>query len=159
MVKHELRVTSYELRVESLKARVDNLKALVEIQNCEFRSTSYEFKSTSYKFKPTSNEFKSTSYEFKSTSYEFKFTSYRFKSPDSRVIKSMKTQVNSLWFFTRDKQISDVINFASQRNYQASICVRISVRKIECLFFCGDSNIKIDLLKFYVIRLLMEPRY
>ena len=61
-------MVKHELRVESLKAGV-------EIQQWEFRSTSYEFKSTSY-------EFKSTGYEFKSTSL--------------RIIKSMKTQVNSL---------------------------------------------------------------
>ena len=82
MVKHEL-------RVESLKARV-------EIQKYEFESTSYEFESTSYEFESTSYEFESTSYEFKSTSYEFKSTSYEFKSTSSRIIKSMKTQVNSL---------------------------------------------------------------
>ena len=73
MVKHDLRVSSYELRVESWKARVESLKARVEIQKCEFKSTSYEFESTSY-------EFETTSYEFEST----------------RIVKSMKTQVNSL---------------------------------------------------------------
>ena len=112
MVKHKLRVASFELRVESLKVRVDSLKARVKIQKCEFKFTSYEFKSTSY-------EFKSTSYEFKSTSYEFKFKSYRFKSWSSRIIKSTKTQVNSLHFFTGNKKIrSDFINFASQRNFK-----------------------------------------
>ena len=74
MVKHEL-------RVESLKARV-------KIQKCEFKSTSYEFKSTSY--------------EFESTSYEFKSTSYEFESTSSKVIKSMKIQVNSLQIYTRN---------------------------------------------------------
>ena len=68
MVKHELRVTSCELQVESLKARIRSLKAQVKLQNCEFQCTSYELKSTSCKFKFTS----------------------------SRIIKSMKTQVNSL---------------------------------------------------------------
>ena len=70
------------------KLRVENLKARVKIQKCEFKLTSYEFKSTSY--------------EFKSMSYEFKPTSYEFKSTSSRIIKSMKTQVNSLQFFTRN---------------------------------------------------------
>ena len=78
---YELRVTIYELRVESLKARVDSLKPRVKSQKCEFKYTSHEFKSTSY--------------EFKFTSYDFKFTS-------SRIIKSMKTQVNCLQFFTRN---------------------------------------------------------
>ena len=83
------RVTSCELRVKSLKARVESLKARVEIQKYELKSTSYKFKSMSYVFK-------STSYKFKSTSCEFKSTSYEFKSTRSRIIKSIKTQVNSL---------------------------------------------------------------
>ena len=62
----------------------------------KFKSTSYEFKSTSSEFKFTNYEFKSTSYEFTSTSSEFKSTSYEFKFTNSRIIKSMKTQVNSL---------------------------------------------------------------
>ena len=102
-------VASCELRVESLKARVESIKARVKIQKCEFRSTSYEFKSKSYefkftscKFKSTSYEFKSTSYEFRSTSYEFIFTSYEFKSTSSRIVKSMKTKINSLQVFTRN---------------------------------------------------------
>ena len=64
----------YELRVQSLNARVERLKARVKIQKCEF----------------------------KSTSYEFKFTSYKFKYTSSRIIKSMKTQANILWIFTRN---------------------------------------------------------
>ena len=99
----KIRVTTHELRVTSYKLRVESLKARVKIQKCEFKSTSYEFKSTSYEFKPTSYEFESTSYEFKSTSYKFKPTSYEFqsmiyelKSTSSRIIKWMKTQVNSL---------------------------------------------------------------
>ena len=96
MVKHELRVTSYELRDENLKARVECLKTRVKIQKYEFKSTSYKFKPTSYKLKSTSSEFKYRICEFKSTIYEFKSTSYDFKSTSSRIIKSMKTQVNSL---------------------------------------------------------------
>ena len=67
-------MVKHELWVESLKARVESLKARVKIQKCEFKSTSYEFKSTSYEFKSTS----------------------------SRIIKSMKTQVNSLQIYTRN---------------------------------------------------------
>ena len=74
MVKHQSRVMSYELRVESLKARVTSLKAWVKIQKCEFKFTSYEFKSTSYEFKSTS----------------------------SRIIKLIKTKVNSHQIFTRN---------------------------------------------------------
>ena len=66
MVKHELRVSSYELRVASHQWQVESLKVRVEIQKCEFESTSYEFESTSYEFEST------------------------------RIIKSMKTQANSL---------------------------------------------------------------
>ena len=61
----------------------------VTLWESKTRVTSYEFKSMSYKFKSTSHEFKSTNYDFKSTIYEFKSTS-------SRIIKSMKTRVNSL---------------------------------------------------------------
>ena len=92
VTSYELRATSYELRVESLKVRVESLKvrveslkARVEIQKCEFKSTSYELKSTSYGFA-------STSYEFESTS--------------SRIIKLMKTQVNSLKSSSFSKIIS-----------------------------------------------------
>ena len=98
----QTRITSYELRVKSLKARVDRLKARVKIPKSLFRFKSYEFKSTNYEFKSTSYEFKSTSYEFKSTSYELKLTSYEFKCSSPRIIKSMKTQVNSLQIFTRN---------------------------------------------------------
>ena len=83
-IKHELRVRSYALKSTSY----------------EFKPMIYELKSTSYEFKFTSYEFKSTSYEFKSTNYEFKSTSYEFKSTSSRIIKSMKTQINSLQIFT-----------------------------------------------------------
>ena len=89
------RVTSCELQVESLKARVESLKTQVKIQKCEFQSTSYEFQFKSYEFKSTSYEFNCTSYEFRSTSYEFKLTS-------PRIIKSMKTQVNSFQISTRN---------------------------------------------------------
>ena len=94
------RVTSYEfssceLRVESLKAWDESLKAQVKIQKCEFKSTSYEFESTSY-------EFEYTSYEFEYTSYKFESTSYEFESTCSRIIKSMKTHVNSLQIYTRN---------------------------------------------------------
>ena len=65
-------MVKHELRVESLKAQVESLKARVEIQKCT--------SSTSYEFESTSDEFESTSYEFEST----------------RIIKLMKTQVNSL---------------------------------------------------------------
>ena len=99
MVKHELRVTGYELRVTSYQLRVERLKPRVEIQKREFKSTSYEFESTSY-------EFESTSYKFKSTSYEFKSTSYEFQSTRSRIIKSMKTEVNSLKSSSFSKIIS-----------------------------------------------------
>ena len=48
------------------------------------------------------------------------------------------------------------------------LCISISFRKTECLFFCGDSNIKYRFdtnikhryrYKFHVMRLLMKPRY
>ena len=93
MVKHELQVTSCDLLVtrSKLKSSSWSLKARVKIQKCEFQSTSYEFKSTSY-------EFKSTTYEFKSTGYEFKSTSYQFKSTSSKIIKSMKIQVNGNFY-------------------------------------------------------------
>ena len=74
MVKYVLRVTSDDLWVESLKARNDNIKARVKIQKCEFKFTSYEFKSTSYEFKST----------------------------NSKIVKSMKTQVDRLQIFTRN---------------------------------------------------------
>ena len=117
MVKQELRIASYELRVESLKARV-------EIQKCEFKSTSYEFKSTSYEFESTSYEFKSTSYEFESTSYEFEFTSYEFES--TRIIKSMKTQVNSLKSSSFPKIISPKLFGNSWGNLYVQFLVIIS---------------------------------
>ena len=53
----------------------------------QFESTSDESESISYKFKSTSYDFEPTSYEFESTSHEFEST---------RIIKPMKTQVNSL---------------------------------------------------------------
>ena len=59
------------------------------------KSTSYEFKFTSYEFKSMSYEFKSTSYEYKPTSCVFKSMSCQFKSTSSRIIKSMKIQVNT----------------------------------------------------------------
>ena len=50
---------------------------------------------------------------------EFKPTSYEFKSTRSRIIKSIKTQVNSLQIFiTNEKIKSDVIHFASQTNFE-----------------------------------------
>ena len=72
------RVTSSNSRVTSSNPRVTSTDFTI-----------YEFKSKCYQFKSTSCKFKSTSYEFKSTSYEFKSTT-------SRIIKSMKTHVNSL---------------------------------------------------------------
>ena len=87
----QLRVRSYELRVESL---VEIQKCEFKSMSCEFISTSYEYESTCYEFESTSYEFESTSYEFKSISYEFQSTSHEFES--TRIIKSMKTQVNSL---------------------------------------------------------------
>ena len=106
----ELRVTSYELRVESLKARV-------EIQKCEFKSTSYEFESTSYEFEFTSYEFKSTSYKLESTSHEFEFT---------RIIKSMKIQVNSLKSSSFPKIISPKLFGNSWGNLYVQFLVIIS---------------------------------
>ena len=104
-----------------LKARVDSLKARVKIQKCEFKSMSYELKSTSY---------------------EFKFTSYQYKSTSSRIINSMKVQVNSLQSFTRNERNKKWrFQFRVKKEFQTSICVRISFRKIECLFFCGDYKI------------------
>ena len=73
-LKYKRDMVKHELRVESLKARVDSLKARVKIQKCEFKSTSYEFKFACY---------------------EFTFTSLR-------IIKSMKTRVNSLQISTRN---------------------------------------------------------
>ena len=103
---------SSELWVESLKERVESQKCKFRSTSYEFKSKSYEFKFTSYKFKSTSYEFKSTSYEFRSTSYEFIFTSYEFKSTSSRIVRSMKTEINSLQVFTRSQIIrSGVINF------------------------------------------------
>ena len=67
---------SCKLRVESLKAPADSLKALVKILKCEIKSTSYGFKSMSYEFK--------------------------FKS--SRMMKSIKTQVNNFQFFTGNEK-------------------------------------------------------
>ena len=84
-MSYELRVTDYWFWVESLKARV-------EIRNCEFKFTSYEFKFTGYKFKYKS-------YGFKSRSYEFKYAS-------SRIVWSMKNQVNSLKIFSFLKILS-----------------------------------------------------
>ena len=55
-------------------------------------SWKHELKFTSYKFK-------STSYEFQFTSYKFKSTSYELKSTSSRIIWSIKAQVNSLKTF------------------------------------------------------------
>ena len=79
--------------------------------------TIYEFKSKCYKFKSTSCKFKSTRYEFKSASYEFKFISYEFKSTTSRIIKSMKTHVNSLKSSSFHKIISPKLlgKFVRQR--------------------------------------------
>ena len=79
--------------------------------------TIYEFKSKCYKFKSTCCKFKSTSYEFKSASYEFKFISYEFKSTTSRIIKSMKTHVNSLKSSSFHKIISPKLlgKFVRQR--------------------------------------------
>ena len=98
------RVTSFELRVESLKARVEGLKARVEIQKCVFKSTSYEFESTSYELESTNYAFESPSCELESTSYEFKSTSYGFEF--TRIIKLMKTQVNSFKSSSLPKMIS-----------------------------------------------------
>ena len=70
----------------------------------QFESTSYEFKSTSYEFESTSYEFESTSYEFESTSYMFESMSHKFESTE--IIKSMKTQVNSLKSSASPKIIS-----------------------------------------------------
>ena len=101
-MSNELRVTSYELRVQSLKVRVEILKARIKVQKCELKSTSYKFKSTSYEIKPTS---------------------YQYKSTNSRIIKSMKTQVSSLQLYTRNQKIiSDVINFMSQGILSKHLC-------------------------------------
>ena len=97
------RVMSYELRVASYKLRVESLKARVEIQKCEFKSTSYEFKSTSYEFESTSHEFEST-----------------------RIIKSMKTQVNSLKSFSFSKIISPNLFGNSWGNLYVHFLVIIS---------------------------------
>ena len=112
-----MRVISYELRVEILKARVE--------------STSYEFESTSYKFKSRSYEFKSLSYEFESTSYELKSTSYELKPPifeveSTRIIKSMKTQVNSLKSSSFPKMISSKLFGNSWDNLYVQFLVIIS---------------------------------
>ena len=86
-------MVKHELRVENLKARVDSLKARVKIQKWEFKSTSYDLKSTSYQFKSTS----------------------------LKIIISMKNQVDGYQSFTRILKIrSDVISFASQRNFKQS---------------------------------------
>ena len=69
-------MVKHELRVDSLKARVQI------------------------------HEFQFTSYEFKYTGYEFRSTSYEFKSTSSRIIKSMKTQVNTLNIFPFPKILS-----------------------------------------------------
>ena len=103
VTSYELQVASYELRIESLKARVESLKARVEIQKCEFESTSYEFESTSH-------EFESTSYEFEST----------------RIIKSMKTQVNSLKSSSFPKIISPKLFGNSWGNLYVQFLVIIS---------------------------------
>ena len=85
MVKHELRIASYQLRVESLKAPV-------EVQKCKCKCSSYEFKSTSY--------------DLNFTSYEFRSTSCQFKTKSSRIIQSMKTELNSLIFSLLPKIVS-----------------------------------------------------
>ena len=61
------------------KSASSNSQATSWIHELRVNSTSYEFEFTSY-------EINSTSYEFQSTSYEFEFM---------RIIKSIKTQINS----------------------------------------------------------------
>ena len=53
----------------------------------------------------------------------------------------MKTEVNSLQIFTRNQKIRHS-QFHVTEEFETSICVRISFKKIEYLLFCGDSNIK-----------------
>ena len=124
--KLQLRVASYELLVTrwklnnrgwNSKVQVQIFKSELRVQIHKFKFTSYELNFTSCEFKPTSYEFKSTSYEFKFTSYKlksmnyhFKFTIYEFKSTRSRIIKSMKTQVNSLTY----KLVSGLTSMAYQ---------------------------------------------
>ena len=82
----------------SYELRAESLKARVEIQKCEFKSTSYEFKSTSYEFKSTI----------------------------SRIIKSMKTQVNSLKSSSFPKIISPKLFGNSWDNSYVKFLVIIS---------------------------------
>ena len=131
MVKHELRVTSFEFTIYELQ--VESLKVRAKIQKCEFKSTSYQFKSTSY-------EFKSTSYEFKSTSYEFKFTIYKFKATSSRIIKSMKTQVNSLKSSSFPRIISPQLFGSSWGNSYVQFLVIISCFTFPLLHGYGFSR-------------------
>ena len=73
-----LRVTSSNSRVPSSTLRVTSLHSWVTRLNSRVTSSNPQ---------ATGSEF---------TSYEFKTTSYTFKCTSSRIIKSMKTQGNSL---------------------------------------------------------------
>ena len=102
------------------------------------RVTSSNPRVTSSNPRVTSSNSRVTSLNSRVTSS--KFTSYQFKSMSSRIIKSMKMEVNSLQIFTRNQKIRRC-QFHVKEEFETSICVRISFKKIECLLFCGDSNI------------------
>ena len=111
---YEVRVASYELLVTSWKLKSTSWNSKVRVQIHDLRVQIHEFKFKSYEFKSTSYEFKSTSHEFKLTSHELKSSIYEFKSTNSRIIWSVKTQVNSLkiscMFLTCHVRVSAWIN-------------------------------------------------
>ena len=85
--KLERGMVEHKLQVESLKAGVKSLKAKIKTQKCKFKSTSYEFRI---------HELQVQLHELRVQIYGFNTTNCEFKSTNSRIIKSMKTQVSGL---------------------------------------------------------------
>ena len=117
MVKYKLRVASYKLLVTSWKLQSTGWNSKVRVQTHEFKVTSYEFKSTSYKFKSTS----------------------------SRIILSIKAQVNSLKISSFLNILSLKLFGSSWRNSSVQFLVIIS-----CFYFSiistasAENNVNIN---------------
>ena len=90
------------------EVRVKSFKARIEIQKCQFKSTSYKFKSISYKFKST--------------------------NANPRIIKSMKSQVNSLKISSSPKIINPKL-FGWVRTLTLKEAPKFSTAKSPRYFF------------------------
>ena len=113
VVSSNSRVTSSTLRVT-----ISNLRVKLRVQTHELRVQIHELR------------VQIRSYELKSISYKFKSTRYEFKTSSSRIILSMKTQVNSL----NISPFSKILSLKSFRKSWGNSYVQILVI-IPCFTF------------------------